>query len=270
MRRRSACSSSPRPPSRRRDAGHVDRARQVVDHRVQQRLHALVLERGAAQHRTERAGDRAGLDATLQCLDRDVALVEILLHRRVIDRQRGVQQELAVFLGLLGEIGRDRFDRGTSRRVRSPPRSMACISTRSTTPRNLSSMPIGSCSGSATMSSFSFSVANARKKSAPVRSSLLMKMMRGNVVAVGEAPVGLRLRLHAGDALDDEDRAVQHAQAAVHLDVEVDVARRVDDVDPVVLPLAGHRGRGDGDAPLTLLLHVIGRGVAVVHLADAV
>ena len=91
-----------------------------------------------------------------------------------------------------------------------------------------------------------------------------------NVVAVGQAPVGLGLRLHAGHALDNEDGAVEHAQAAVHFDVEIDVARRVDDVDAVVLPLAGDGGGGDGDAPLALLLHVVGGGVAVVHLADLV
>ena len=56
----------------------------------------------------------------------------------------------------------------------------------------------------------------------------------------------------------------------VHLDVEIDVAGRVDDVDPVVLPLARHGGGGDGDAALALLLHVVGRGVAVVDLADLV
>ena len=37
------------------DAGDVGRARQVVDHRVEQRLHALVLEGGAAEHRAEGA-----------------------------------------------------------------------------------------------------------------------------------------------------------------------------------------------------------------------
>ena len=42
-------------PVHRRD---VERARQVVDHRVEQRLHALVLEGGAEQHRRDR-GRRA-------------------------------------------------------------------------------------------------------------------------------------------------------------------------------------------------------------------
>ena len=37
------------------DRRHVQRRRQVVDHRVQQRLHALVLEARAAEHRCIRS-----------------------------------------------------------------------------------------------------------------------------------------------------------------------------------------------------------------------
>ena len=37
--------------------GDVERAGQVVDDRVEQGLHALVLERGAAEHRDDLAGD---------------------------------------------------------------------------------------------------------------------------------------------------------------------------------------------------------------------
>ena len=91
-----------------------------------------------------------------------------------------------------------------------------------------------------------------------------------DVVAVRQAPVRLGLRLHAGDALDDEDRAVEHAEAAVHFDIEVDVAGGVDDVDVHIIPHRGDGGRGDGDAALTLLVHVVGRRVAVMDFADAV
>ncbi len=91
-----------------------------------------------------------------------------------------------------------------------------------------------------------------------------------HVVTVRQAPVRLGLRLHAGHALDDEHGTIQHAQRAVHLDVEIDVARRVDDIDAVVLPLARNCGGGDRDAALTLLLHVVSRGVAVMHFANAV
>ena len=78
-----------------------------------------------------------------------------------------------------------------------------------------------------------------RKKSAPTRSILLTKHMRGHVVLVGLAPDGLGLGLDAGDRVEHRDRAVEHAQRALDLDGEVDVAGRVDDVDPAVAPLAG-------------------------------
>ena len=55
-----------------------------------------------------------------------------------------------------------------------------------------------------------------------------------NLVAVGLAPHGLGLRLDAGDGIEQRDRAVEHAQRALDFDGEVDVARRVDDVDAVL------------------------------------
>ena len=89
------------------------------------------------------------------------------------------------------------------------------------------------------------------------------------VVLVALAPDRLRLRLHSLVA-SPADCAVQHAQRALDLDGEVDVAGRVDDVETLALPEAGRRRRGDGDAALLLLLHEVhGRG-AVVHLADLV
>ncbi len=96
-----------------------------------------------------------------------------------------------------------------------------------------------------------------------------------HLVLVGQAPVGLGLRLHPGDAVEHHHGAVEHAQRTGHLDGEVDVSRRVDHVDLVALPLGGHRRRLDRDAALALLLHVVGGGRAlaflgVVHVDDLV
>ena len=91
-----------------------------------------------------------------------------------------------------------------------------------------------------------------------------------DVVGVGLAPHRLRLRLHALLAVEDGDGAVQDAQGALDLDREVDVTRRVDDVDLVVFPEAGRRGGRDRDAALLLLLHPVHRGRAVVDLTDLV
>ena len=96
-----------------------------------------------------------------------------------------------------------------------------------------------------------------------------------NLVLLGLPPDGLRLRLDAGNAVEAGDRAVEHAQRTLDLDGEVDVARRVDDVDAVLGtvpggPEAGRRGRRDRDPALLLLLHPVhGRG-ALVDLADLV
>ena len=91
-----------------------------------------------------------------------------------------------------------------------------------------------------------------------------------DVVAVGLPPDGLALRLDPGDAVEDGDRAVEDAQRPLDLDGEVDVAGRVDDVDRVVLPLAGGRGGRDRDAALLLLRHPVHRGGALVDLTDLV
>ena len=89
-----------------------------------------------------------------------------------------------------------------------------------------------------------------------------------HVVLVGLAPHGFGLRLDAGDGVEHGDRAVEHAHRTLDFDGEVDVARRVDDVDAVVFPEAGRRGRRDGDAAFLLLLHEVHGGGAVMDFAD--
>src|SRR5262249_21649532 len=75
-----------------------------------------------------------------------------------------------------------------------------------------------------------------------------------DTVTVGLPPDRLGLRLHAGDTVEHRDRAVEHAQRALHLDGEVDVPGRVDDVDRVVdvvhRPVTGDSSGGDRDATL--------------------
>jgi hypothetical protein len=69
-----------------------------------------------------------------------------------------------------------------------------------------------------------------------------------HAVLVGLAPHRLGLRLHAAHGVEHGHGAVEHAQRALHLDGEVHVAGRVDDVHAVLAPEAGGGGGGDRDA----------------------
>ena len=92
----------------------------------------------------------------------------------------------------------------------------------------------------------------------------------GNVIAVGLAPNGLRLRLDACHGIEDGHGAVEHPEGAFDLHREVHVTRRVDDVDPVALPRACGGRRRDRDAALALLDHPVHLRGALVDLADLV
>ncbi len=98
-----------------------------------------------------------------------------------------------------------------------------------------------------------------------------------HLVLVRLAPHGFGLRLHAADRVVHHARAVEHAHRAFDFNREVDVARGVDDVDPVFRIVAGHafpessRGsRRDRDAALLLLLHPVHRRRTVVNFTDLV
>ena len=97
----------------------------------------------------------------------------------------------------------------------------------------------------------------------------------GHVVLGGLPPDGLALRLDPLDGREDHHRAVEHAERPLDLGREVDVPRSVDDVDrdrlaASVLPAAGDRRRDDRDAPLALLLQIVGGGVALVDVSHPV
>src|SRR3546814_18593903 len=59
------------------------------------------------------------------------------------------------------------------------------------------------------------------------------------------APHGFRLRLNTRNAVETSDRTVENAQGTLHPNGKVDVTRRVDDVDPVIVTEARGGGRRD-------------------------
>ena len=74
--------------------------------------------------------------------------------------------------------------------------------------------------------------------------------------------VGERLRLDPLRRVDHQQRALAGGEAAAHLIGEVDMARRVHQVEDIILPVRGaviepHRLRLDRDPALLLDLHIV-------------
>ena len=69
--------------------------------------------------------------------------------------------------------------------------------------------------------------------------------------------VGERLRLDPLRRVDHQQRALAGGEAAADLIGEVDVARRVHQVEDVALPFEPHRLRLDGDPALALDVHIV-------------
>ena len=157
-----------------------------------------------------------------------------------------------------------------SPRAVSPRQTRARMVTRSTTPMKSFSEPIGQLDDQRLGLE---AVHDGVDREVEVRAELVHLVDEADardVVLVGLTPDGLRLGLDALLAVEDGDGTVEDAQRALDLDREVHVARGVDDVDLVVVPVAGRRGGRDRDAALLLLLHPVHRRRAVVRLTDLV
>ena len=252
-------------PLDRRD---LERRRQQLDDRVEQRLHALVLERRAAEDRRHLDVERRAVQRLGDPLVRDLLVVEVGLHQLVVVVGARLDQVGAGLVGLLGELGGDLLVLELRPELVLPDERLVLDHVDDADELVL--------------------LAQRQLDRQRMRAEALAHRLHGaeevgpgavhlvdvgdprDAVLVGLAPHRLRLRLDAGDGVEDRDRAVEDAQRALDLDREVDVAGRVDDVDPVVLPLAGGRGGGDRDPALLLLLHPVHDGGALVDLAHLV
>jgi len=78
------------------------------------------------------------------------------------------------------------------------------------------------------------------------------------------------LGFDATNGIENSNGTIQDPQGSFYFDGEINVPRRVDNIDSVVAPEAGRGSAGNCNSTLLLLLHPIHRGGAVVHLANLV
>ena len=246
----------------------VERAGQEVDDGVEHRLHALVLEGRAAQDRHHGGGQGGGTQGAAQVVGRDGLLGQVLLHDGVVEVGDDVDELVAGVLGLGGQVGRDLQGLPLLAHVRGPDQGLLLEEVDDALEFGLG--PDGELNdGRQGVEAVTDHLHGALEVGAdPVH--LVDEADAGHVVLVGLAPHRLGLGLHAGHRVEDGDGAVEDAQRPLDFHREVDVARGVDDVDPVVAPRAGGGSRCDGDAALLLLDHPVHGGGAFVDLTDLV
>ena len=90
---------------------NIERAGQVIDHSVEQRLHALVLERRAAEHREDVHRDGRLADASLQLRLGRLLTLEVQVHDLVVGVGDRLDQVVASLFGRLEQVGGNLFDR---------------------------------------------------------------------------------------------------------------------------------------------------------------
>ena len=252
------------------DRADVERRGQVADDGVEHGLDALVLERRAGHDGRDLAGQGRPADAGDELLLGGLGALEVELHQRVVVLGGGLDQPVAPLTGGLGVRGGD-----VDGVVGDALLGVVRPEQRLHGDQVDDALEVGLGADR--------DLQHERDRVQPGDDHLDAAVELGtgavelvdeadarDVVAVGLAPDRLGLRLDAGDTVEDRDGTVEDAQRALDLDGEVDVARGVDDVDGVAVPLAGRRGGRDRDAALLLLLHPVHRGRALVDLTDLV
>ena len=205
------------------DRRDVQRRRQEIDHRIEQRLHALVLERTAGEDRDQLAGQGCLAESGLQVLDGDFLAFEVLHHQVFVGFGNELDQvragsfgplkvlrgdfDLADVLAFIVEV----HDRDHVEQV-DHAAELGLDADRHLDRRRGGLEAIDDHLDRA-----------VERRAGPVE--LVDEADARDVVLVGLAPDGFGLRLDAGHAVEDHDAAVEHAKRALDLDREVDVAR---------------------------------------------
>ena len=228
------------------DRRHFDRRRQELDDRVEQRLDALVLEGRTAENRREPDVAGALADEATQLLVLGHHALEVTLHRAFVDFDGGFDHQVAVLRGLFLQIVRDLHDvpLGAERLV-APDQRVHLDQVDD--PLEFVLGTDRQLDDDRTRAEAGLDHVDAAVEIGARLVHLVDEDHARDMILVGLAPNSLSLRLDAGIGVEEGDGAVEDAQRTLDLNGEVDVARRIDDVEAALLAVAAFpigRGRG--------------------------
>ncbi len=252
----------------------VNGAGQVSTDVVEQALHALVLEGGAAGHGHDLHLEGSCAEGTADFIFGDGGgVVEVFLHQSVVVLGDFLQHLVAPLLGLGLESGGNLLHGVFGAHGLVMPEdslhgdevneAFECLFG---TDRYLDGA--GICTEHILHLAYNLEEVGAGTV------HLVNVAQTGHVVFVGLTPHGLRLGLNAAYGAEGSHSTVEHTERALYLNGKVHVPRSVNQVDFVfvagILPEGSGGGGGDCDTTLLLLLHPVHGGGAVMNLTDLV
>ena len=258
------------------DRRDIDWRRHILNDGVQHGLNTLVLERGTAKCRYDLVGQRTDSDTPLDIFVAQTAFFEVLVHQLFAGLGRGFNHLLAHTVALINQFGRDlALIEGRTHVIFVPVnrlhpdqvdhtfKVLFCADCNLHGYR-IRAQPIPDL------------IHHAHKISAGAI-HLVNESHARHVVLVRLAPYGFRLGLDPTDSTEHRDGTVEYTQGTLDFDGEINVPRRIDDIDTVfrvlllhAFPETGRRSRGNGNPALLLLLHPVHGSGTIVHFADLV
>ena len=254
------------------DRGHIDRRRHVIDHRIEHRLHALVLECGATHGDHDLTAQGARTQPVSDLIDTQGAALEKLVEQRLVALGSRLDHLAAPESNLFPHLGRDLTRLVGHAHTGVIPVDCTLLDQVHDTGKFFFRTDRQLDWHRVRCQSHSHLLDDTQEIGAgPIH--LVDENQPRNFVLVALPPDRFGLWLYATDRTQYRDSAVEDAQAALDFDREVDMSGRVDNIDAVLLkllvhalPETGRGGRRNRDTAFLLLFHPVHDGSTIMNL----
>ena len=251
------------------DIPDIDGARQIVNHNVEQFLHTFVLESGAAGNRNDLGGKSRTTQRSLDLIMIRHLIGQIDLHDLIIDfRETFDHMLVGGFLTRLEIAGRLLLGHRKTVVLVAEINALVLEHVDHTLELSLAADRQHERNGRRAKLRVDFRHNPVEIRSGTVH--LVDQRDNRNMIFLRLTPDRLTLRLHLADRAKHRNGSVKHTERTLHLSREVHVSGSVDDVDPVILPVAGRGRAGDRNAALAFLLHPVHGGRTLMGIANLV
>ncbi len=249
------------------DATGFRRRGQIVDDRVQQPAHTFIAEGTAAKHRADMLAHGGSTQRCNYLFLAELLSGAVFVEKRLVQLGHVFKHIVAPFLGILQVFRADVLLH------RVGPLGVLDIAHLAELDQVYDALEVrplfdGNGDGHGIGAQNRAYLAEHAEKIRPGAVHLVDKADARHLVFAGLAPDRLGLRLDSAHRAEQADGAVQDAQAAFHLDGEIDVSGGVDDVDLVLAPDTGGGRAANGDAAFLFLHHKVHSGLPVMGLAE--